>query len=384
MEYISVKQAADKWNKSIRVIQNYCKEGRIKGALKFERSWMIPSNAKIEENNISKDDMKYCSVLLTFQYPVGSYSKRLVENHFENKELEEEFELELAYLKGNFKRNIQSISEHSKNSPIGMCSIGLSIINAISIDDYYTYKTAMEQLEHIKMISNGNDLRIAELTYYLTAYSGMATENLADWLKNYDFSGIDPEIIPTALYVYVKFLQSKKRYHEMFAVTKTYLALHTNTDTYTSIDIYMRILCAVACNMLNYNEDGIDNLKMALSMAEPYDYVTPFAELYIYIDNFLKECITEKNRSFYTRICKQNNATWKNWLSFHNHITKDNITTILTYREYKIAIALKYDMKYSDIARNMGISIGRVRNIISDIYSKLYISSRKEIKEMIL
>ncbi|EFE12866.1 helix-turn-helix domain-containing protein [Clostridium sp. M62/1] len=42
MDYISVKDAAIKWNISERRVQKLCESGRIEGVLRFGRSWMIP------------------------------------------------------------------------------------------------------------------------------------------------------------------------------------------------------------------------------------------------------------------------------------------------------------------------------------------------------
>lgn len=45
MEYISAKEAAERWGIQVRGVQELCKAGRIQGAFKFERSWMIPASA---------------------------------------------------------------------------------------------------------------------------------------------------------------------------------------------------------------------------------------------------------------------------------------------------------------------------------------------------
>ena len=45
MEYISTKQASDKWGISERRIQKLCEENRIPGAFRFSRVWAIPKDA---------------------------------------------------------------------------------------------------------------------------------------------------------------------------------------------------------------------------------------------------------------------------------------------------------------------------------------------------
>jgi hypothetical protein len=47
MDYITVKQAAEKWGLKIRRVQQFCELGRIEGAERFgSHAWMIPKDAK--------------------------------------------------------------------------------------------------------------------------------------------------------------------------------------------------------------------------------------------------------------------------------------------------------------------------------------------------
>jgi len=45
MEYISVKEASDKWGISMRRIQKLCEENRIPGVFRLGHSWAIPKDA---------------------------------------------------------------------------------------------------------------------------------------------------------------------------------------------------------------------------------------------------------------------------------------------------------------------------------------------------
>ena len=46
MEYISVKEAAEKWGLSTRRIQILCTGGRIDGADRIGNMWVIPKDAQ--------------------------------------------------------------------------------------------------------------------------------------------------------------------------------------------------------------------------------------------------------------------------------------------------------------------------------------------------
>lgn len=62
LDFISVKEAAEKWGISERRVQKLCEEERIEGVLRFGRSWMIPKSVHKPEDlrkKISKEGEAY-------------------------------------------------------------------------------------------------------------------------------------------------------------------------------------------------------------------------------------------------------------------------------------------------------------------------------------
>jgi len=45
-EYISVREASEKWGISERRIQKLCEQNRIEGVVRFGHAWAIPKNAE--------------------------------------------------------------------------------------------------------------------------------------------------------------------------------------------------------------------------------------------------------------------------------------------------------------------------------------------------
>ena len=55
MEFMPIKEAAVKWNLSVRRLQTICNEGMIEGAMKFGNTWAIPKDAvKTVDKRIKK------------------------------------------------------------------------------------------------------------------------------------------------------------------------------------------------------------------------------------------------------------------------------------------------------------------------------------------
>lgn len=46
MEYMTINEAAEKWELSIRRVQVICSEGKVPGVVKFGKAWAIPKNTE--------------------------------------------------------------------------------------------------------------------------------------------------------------------------------------------------------------------------------------------------------------------------------------------------------------------------------------------------
>ena len=46
MDYMTLKEAAEKWGVTPRRVNYYCAAGRIPGAVKMAGVWLIPKNAE--------------------------------------------------------------------------------------------------------------------------------------------------------------------------------------------------------------------------------------------------------------------------------------------------------------------------------------------------
>ena len=56
MGYLSAKELAEKWNISRRRVQILCEEGRVDGAYKVSKVWIIPEDAEkpVDRRKVAK------------------------------------------------------------------------------------------------------------------------------------------------------------------------------------------------------------------------------------------------------------------------------------------------------------------------------------------
>jgi DNA-binding CsgD family transcriptional regulator len=231
----------------------------------------------------------------------------------------------------------------------------------------------------------GRDISaFAELSVATAAVSLIAPNMAPEWLKKGDFSAFAAQARPDALYLRAKYFQCLGSYEEMLAVAQTALALCITEQGITVPEIYLRLMCAAACYSLERSGEAKDYLLDAMNICLPHGFVTPFAESVTALGGLVEQCLEQTFPDYFDTVIGQWGRTWKNWISFHNQFTKDNITLILTLREYHIAMLAARRVPYEKIAKQHCISVGRLKNIMLEIYSKLYISSRDELSQYIL
>lgn len=59
MNYLTASEIADKWNISSRMVAYYCEKGRIDGAIKKGKTWLVPENANkpLDKRMLKENDM---------------------------------------------------------------------------------------------------------------------------------------------------------------------------------------------------------------------------------------------------------------------------------------------------------------------------------------
>ena len=56
---MTLKEASDKWEVSVRQINYYCAGGRIPGAVKMAGVWLIPKDAEKPHDRRTKDGKQF-------------------------------------------------------------------------------------------------------------------------------------------------------------------------------------------------------------------------------------------------------------------------------------------------------------------------------------
>jgi len=392
VDYLTVKEAGENWGLGTRIVTLYCAEGRIAGAIKRGNLWLIPEHAERPSDKRRREQAPLQKTLssdlfdiiaaTTIPMPIDDPDSIL--NIVTDRRLQLQYEGELAYLRGDFQRVLHCFSETEGHDAAKLRACPVAIAAAISMGDYRAYTEIESYLKKRVEANRGSGAAaFAELALATAAVSVIAPNMAPDWLKEGDFSALAPQAKPDALYLRAKYLHCMRQYEAALAVAQTALTLCASQQGITLQDIYLHVTCAVACYYLGRKDEARRWLLDAMRLALPHGFITPFAEIVTALGGLVEQCLQQEFPTAYNAVIGQWKCTWKNWITFHNQFTKDNITLMLSLREYHIALLVARRVPYAKIAEQQCISVGRVKNIMLEVYGKLYVSGRDELAQYI-
>lgn len=395
MDYITAREAAGKLGVSGRSINYHLVAGRIPGAVKKGKLWLIPANAQrpadkrrrgpalLEQVLPLSDDLN--AIIAATSAPLPAHNPDAILEYAGDERVRRQYEAELAYLRGDFAQTMRCFYQTEGDDAAKLRACTSTVAAAISTGDYHAY-TQMEAYlkRYVKPHPGGNISAFAELALATAAVSCIAPNMAPEWLKEGDLSPISLQTRAYALYLRAKYLQCTGRYEAMLAVSQAALFLSEPEHGNSQTGLYLRLCCAMACHALGQEEEARRHLLTAMGIALPHGFITPFAEIVAALGGLVEQCLEREYPACTDAVLGQWKRTFANWITFHNQFTKDNITHILTLREYHIAVLISRRVPYAKVAEQHCVSVGRLKNIIQEIYGKLYISSRTQLAKYVL
>lgn len=397
MEFKTANEIARAWGVSARWVAMCARGGRIPGAAKVGKIWLLPADARrpTGERGLKRGcakntpplpslpgrlarvlDAVYRSIPSiapeTFLGTVGEEGIRLV------------YGGAIAYARGNFQETLRCYRALGEEPETRLAAASVALAAGISLGDGSFYSEVEMFLNEVIRSSEDQGVSVfAELALSTASLSALAPGMVPGWLKDGDFSGLFPQAWPDAAYKRAKYYQCLGQYEAMLAVAETALAFCGTGDGLSFPGTYLRLMCAVACYAMSRAEAAEFHLLQAMRANLPFGYLTPFVEQIPACGGTVERLLEREYPGFSKAVYRQWRDTFANWVAFHNRFTKNNITTILSRREYEIALLVSRRMPRKQIADRFYLSAGRLNNILTEIYAKLSISGRDELAKFV-
>ena len=123
--------------------------------------------------------------------------------------------------------------------------------------------------------------------------------------------------------------------------------------------------------------------RAVVESAKPLGIILPFLGMVMGPKSAPERALSEGAPELLAKVKKLTNGYFRNLVKYHNRYTGDSVSEELRPREFFLAQSLKRGLRYKEIAERTGMSEGRVRNMISEIYDILHIGSAAEIGDLV-
>ena len=122
----------------------------------------------------------------------------------------------------------------------------------------------------------------------------------------------------------------------------------------------------------------------AWKLAEKDELIEPFIELHGLLQGLLESCIRKENPEMYRKISDAVITFSRGWMAVHNPASDRPVTDALTTMEFSIAMLACRDWSNREIAEHIGVSLNTVKHYLTDIFNKLHVKKRDELKNFVL
>ena len=403
MEYITVKQTAEKWGISTRRVQIFCSSGRIPGVYRFGKSWMIPADATLPSAlpKAKKGTLplprKSPFLNMTDLYTVPGTAEACIESLRDHAEAQALFEAEIAYYRGDINKVLTHANDFlQSNSGFYAVNAGgmLLALSAMWLGDISLYRRAKIHICEAPW-KNSEQKQIMSLSLACVDSAVRDMSNYPEWFKRGQFEHLDPDSHPAAKVFYVKYLliQAQEMAKGAFSLPDmTGLGLMRCIPYITEPlisrvvaervivpEIHLRLLVAVAYHQLGDDESAIMHIDKAITLALPDRLFGILAEYRRNFDNLLDDRLLLRDKEAYAATKELHKTLLSSWTKLHNALNSKNISTALTVREREIARLAAFGLSNMEISKRLNIAVSTVRKIILTAMNKTGTEKRREL-----
>ena len=415
MEYIRASEAAERWGISVHRVQELCKNGKIEGAVRFGRDWMIPEGAQKPADGRRKSKLdaegagngekpgfnmpmprKTPFLHMTDLYSVPGSADDSVAALADNPEAQALLKANINYARGEidevYKQATSFLQAHSgfyavisAGLLLGLCATWRGDINMWN-----------EAKKHIceAPIENDDDHELLSLS--LAASDSVLFDNrdYPEWFMRGSFEKLPADSHPSAKIFYARYL-----YMSAYAVaTKQVgfdgvngLALmrmipnmieplisQAIVDKTIVTEMHLRLTCAAAYHNGGNDTLAREHIDKAIALAIPDKLFGLLVGYWRMLDRLLEERLEAIDVEALEKVKELYSIYSLGWSKLSGIVRNRVIATNLTSREREVAKLAAFGFTTKEIANKLYISESTVKQTVLKVVQKTGVNDRNE------
>ncbi len=386
MQFEQAGQTAERLGVTVRAIQKWANEGRIPGAKKVGREWMIPVGLVKPVDKVLISDkprkIRMAMPLLNSSFPIGKCKEYIdcIPDEDDRKIALGEY----YYFSGQAEFCTKTVEEYldSEDESLRYSAALLCSFANLSRGHIHLARFALDRLK-TDMIKG---LR-SESTVELHAI-GIFTATTAAVLLHSPLPDIPPlekylKYLPGGLKLFACYVLAHKAYLEKNyegCLATAEMSIDLCPNPYPIAEVYCRCVMVMALMNLKRTDEAKEQMRQIWEIAQPDDLIEALGEHHGLLQGMIEIFFKNDYPQDYKRIIDITYAYSAGWRKIHNPDTNHDVADNLTTMEFTIAMLYSRGWKAKDIASHMNLSLSRVADHIKYIFEKLNINDKDSLK----
>ena len=401
-DYLTPEEVAVLWKLSPRRVQSLCAAGKIPGAVRFGRDWMIPLNTKKPADGRTKagrqiqagaqEDLPFPKktpfLYMTDLYSVPGSAAHVIDRLADNHEAQVLFTAEIAYARGEIDVAYENANYLLKKQSGFYATLSAGMLLALCAiwrGDLALWRQAKV---HMAEAPVKTELDREIITFSITAIDSMLYDILAfpEWFKIGCFEPLHRDSLPAAKVYYAKYLYASayavatRQYTlegvhglslmNMLPYTLEPMISQAVADNSVICEIYLRMTCAAVYYICNNAEQAIRHISRALKLAladKLYGIITEYRRV---LGPLLDDCLEKEDPDLLKLIKNLHKQYNEGWSKLSGSVRGKNLITTLSQKEREVAKLAAFGMQNSEIAKKLHMSLSGVKQAIRIVSEK--------------
>ena len=394
MEYLTVRETAEKWSLSDRMVQQFCIDGRIPGAQKFGKSWAIPMEAeKPQDPRVSRRqkqqaagplDITCLMPLMNTPFQPGK-CLAVVETMAAGPQRDISL-AEYHYFSGHPEEAAKGAEPYLTSTDMG-ARLSACLIYAyanLPLGHIQRARFALNELKAALGSQRGSPEMEAASAFVAAAGAVLLHLPLPEGLP--EIQGFFP-LLPLglrsfAMYIYAHYRYIQGDYAASVGTVEGVLAM--GAGQYPIPAIYLHLVAVMDYMGLRQTEQARAHLLAAWELARPDDLIEGLGEHHGLLGGMLEAVIKPEWPEDFKRIIEITYRFSAGWRKVHNPDTGDHVADNLSTSEFTAAMLAARGWTNQEIANHLGVSLNTVKWYISNAMNTLGIQHRQDLKDFML
>lgn len=293
---------------------------------------------------------------------------------------------EYCYFTGNHEENV-AITEKYLNSKDVYVRVSAWLMYTFSNLTLCNTPETLKGIEFIKALIEAKDEKDSEIQALIILVANAASVLLHLQVKEVPPIEHNLQYLPMGFRIwgcYIMAHQSylKGEYDKGIGIVET--CMYLNGEKHIIPLIYLYLSGAMNSVSSGNLELGKEYFLKAFELAKRDELIEPIGEHHGLLHGLVESCLKKSDKSYYERIIYITYKFSYGWRRIHNPITNEDVADTLTTTEFTVAMLANKGWTNSEIAEYLGLNINTVKRHITNIFNKLNISSRKQLKPFML